>query len=173
MRTESESLEILERALAAAKADEADAMFTSVDQNISRFANSQIHQNMSEVSASLTLRVFVNGSQGVASTTVFDPDEIERTAELAREAARHSGPLPRFSGLYRGHEPVPVVDAFDARTESISPREKALALRTMLTAAARPASNSPARTRPAPPRWRAPTRTACAGTRRRRTRTRP
>jgi len=131
MRTESDSFEILDRALDAAHADEADAVFLSVDQNISRFANSQIHQNMSEVSASLTLRVFVNGSQGVASTTVFEADEIARTAELAREAARFSGPLPRFSGLYRDNEPLPRLDTFDARTESISPIEKARALRTM------------------------------------------
>jgi len=131
MRTEHDSFEVLDRALAAANAPEADAVFMSVDQNITRFANSQVHQNMSEVSASLQLRVFVNGSQGVASTTVFDDDEIARTAELAREAARHSGPLPRFSGLYRDNEPVPELDTFDARTESISPREKAIALRTM------------------------------------------
>ena len=131
MRTESDSFDIIERALDAANADEADAVFMSVDQNITRFANSQIHQNMSEISASLTLRVFVNGSQGVAATTVFEPDEIAATAELAREAARHSGPLPRFSGLYRDHDPLPTLDTFDARTESISPAEKATALRTM------------------------------------------
>lgn len=131
MRTESDSYDILSRALDAANADEADAVLTSTDQNISRFANSQVHQNMSEVSAALTLRVFVGGSQGVASTTVFDPDEIARTAELAREAARHSGPLPRFSGLYRDNEPLPSLPAFDAHTAAISPAEKALALRAM------------------------------------------
>lgn len=131
MRTDHDSFAILARALDAAQADEADAAFTSVDQNITRFANSQIHQNMSEESASLTLRVFVNGSQGVASTTAFEPDEIARTAELAREAARHSGPLPRFSGLYRDDEPLPQLDTFDERTHSISPAGKATSLRAM------------------------------------------
>ena len=57
MRTESDSLAILEEVLKAAGADEADASLMEVDQNISRFANSQIHQNMSEESDSLTLRV--------------------------------------------------------------------------------------------------------------------
>lgn len=131
MRTEHDSYEILQRALAAAGADEADAVFVSTDQNISRFANSNLHQNMSEVSAALTLRVFVGGSQGVASTTVFEPEEIARTAELAREAARFSGPLPNFSGLYREHEPVPTLDTFDEQTANISPSEKALALKAM------------------------------------------
>src|SRR6059058_5315707 len=106
MRTESESFEILDRALNAANADEADAVFISVDQNISRFANSNLHQNMSEVSAGLTLRVIVDGSMGVASTTSFDDDEIRRTADLARNAAKHSSPLQNFTGLSRENAPL-------------------------------------------------------------------
>lgn len=131
MRSEAESFEILERALNAAQADEADAAFISVDQNISRFANSQVHQNMSEESASLTLRVIVNGAMGVATTTAFDADEIARTAEVAREAARHSGAVQGFKGLYRDNEPVPQLDSFDEATAALSPMQKAGALRTM------------------------------------------
>ena len=131
MRSESDSFAILERALNAAGADEADAAFLSVDQNISRFANSQLHQNMSEESASLTLRVIVNGAMGVATTTVFDDEEIARTAEIAREAAKHSGPVQGFAGLYRDNEPAPDVDSFDEQTANISAADKAQALRTM------------------------------------------
>ena len=131
MRFESESLPILERALHAAGADEADAAFISVDQNISRFANSQLHQNMSEESAWLTLRVIVNGAIGVATTTGFDDDEIARTAEVAREAAKHSSALQGFRGLYADNEPLPDVDSFDEATAQISARDKATALRAM------------------------------------------
>lgn len=131
MRNESASFAILERALNAAGADEADAAFFSTDQNISRFANSQLHQNMSEESAALTLRVIVNGAMGVATTTVFDDDEIARTADIAREAAKHSGPVQGFKGLYRGNDPVPHVDSFDEATSTITAEEKAKALRKM------------------------------------------
>src|SRR5437660_11899993 len=113
MRTEAESFERIDRALSAANT-EADAVLISTDQNISRFANSNLHQNMSEISAGLTLRVIVNGSMGVASTSSFDDDELAQTAELAREAARHSDPLQHFSGLYDAHEPVPQLATFDA-----------------------------------------------------------
>src|SRR5437764_10249449 len=109
MRTEHDSFTILDNALAAARtagAAEADAVFDSTDQNISRFANSNLHQNMSEVSAELTLRVIIDDAMGVASTTVFDGDEIARTAALAREAAKHSDALQNFSGLYRDNEPL-------------------------------------------------------------------
>jgi PmbA protein len=130
MRNESDSFAILDRALSAAGA-EADAAFVSVDQNISRFANSQLHQNMSEESASLTLRVIVDGAMGVATTTTFEDDEIARTADVAREAARHSNPVQGFAGLYRDNEPVPTLDSFDPATASIAPSEKAHALRAM------------------------------------------
>lgn len=131
MRSESDSHIILNRALDAAKADEADAVFISVDQNISRFANSNLHQNMSEISADLTLRVIVGGSMGVASTTVFDADEIARTAELAREAARHSDRLQNFTGLYRDNEPVQQLRTFHEGTAWIAPASKAAELREM------------------------------------------
>src|SRR6185503_18589817 len=84
-----------------------------------------------EESAWLTLRVISGGSMGVATTTVFDDEEIARTAELAREAARHSNPVQGFAGMYRGNEPIPELDTFDERTAAISPLEKARALRAM------------------------------------------
>ena len=131
MRDERDSFDVIDRALAAAGADEADAAFLSVDHNISRFANSQLHQNMSEESASLTLRVIVNGAMGVATTTGFDDEEIARTAALAREAARHAHPVPGFQGLYRDNEPLPPVEAFDDTTAALAPAAKARALREM------------------------------------------
>ena len=131
MRTEAESFAILDRALEAAAADEADAVFDSVDQNISRFANSNVHQNMSEIAAGLTLRVIVNGSMGVASTSSLDPEEIANTAALAREAARHANPLQKFTGLYRDVAPIAPSHTFDAKTAEIAPAEKARGLRAM------------------------------------------
>jgi PmbA protein len=131
MRDEASIRDILERALAAAETPVADASYVFVDQNISRFANSQLHQNMSEESASLTLRVIVNDCMGVASTTVFEEDELARTAALAHEAARHANPLQNFSGLYQGDDPLPEVDTFDQATAELSPATKARELRAM------------------------------------------
>lgn len=130
MKSERKSAEIVAVALRAAGA-EADACFIAVDQNISRFANSQVHQNMSEESAWLTLRVIVDGAMGVATTTSFEPEDIAQAAEIALEAARHSQAVPGFKGLYSANEPVPAVDSFDEATASVAPMEKAKALRTM------------------------------------------
>jgi predicted Zn-dependent protease len=131
VRDERDSFAILDRALVAAGAGEADALFVSTDQNISRFANSSVHQNMSEISAELTLRVIVEGKMGVASTTSFDDGEIARTAELAREAARHSDRLQNFTGVHRDNDPLPNLRTFDQHVAGIAPAEKARALREM------------------------------------------
>jgi predicted Zn-dependent protease len=131
VRSEHDSHEILSRALSAANTADADATFISTDQNISRFANSGVHQNMSEISAGLTLRVIVNGCMGVASTSSFDDDGIANAAMLAHEAARHAGALQNFSGLYRDNEPTPLLTTFDPKTAAVSPIAKARALREM------------------------------------------
>ncbi len=130
MRCHEDALVTLRAALEAA-GTEADAVFVSTDQNISRFANSNLHQNMSEVSAELTLRVILNGAMGVASTTVFDRDELARIAELAREAARHSGPMRNFSGLYRGGEDVPRPRTCHEDVMRVTAADKARALKAM------------------------------------------
>jgi PmbA protein len=125
-----DSLEILDRALEAAGA-EADALFIATDRNISRFANSVVHQNMSEISGDLTIRVVTEGRMGVATTSSLDPDEVAATAALARQAARRSDPVPNFSGLYSGDEPVSDAGLFDPQTANVAPRDKALMLRAM------------------------------------------
>src|SRR6188474_1586896 len=66
---------------------------------------------------------------GVAMTTVFDADEIARTASLALEAARHSQPVQGFRGLYRGGDDTPKLDCFDEATARLSPLQKAMSLR--------------------------------------------
>ena len=131
MRSERDSFDILDAALNAAGTPEADAVFTSTDRNISRFANSSVHQNMSEEAAELTLRVVIDGATGVASTSVFDRDEIANTAALAREAARHAHALPKFGGLYRGGDEAPRLETFDETTANLPPADKARELRQM------------------------------------------
>src|SRR6266849_869021 len=129
MRSERESLDLIDRVLDAAHADEADAVFISSDSSITRFANSNIHQNMSEISADLTLRVFIDGAMGVASTTSFEQSDIAEMAAIVREAARRSLPLPSFAGLYRGGQDIPHLPTFHGPNPA--PGEKARALRTM------------------------------------------
>lgn len=131
MRGRDESFSIIEQALRAAQGDEADAVFVSVDRNISRFANSSLNQNMSEISGDLTLRVVVDGRVGVASTSSLDAEEITKTANLATDAAKRSEPIPGFKGLSRDNSPAPELKTFDEATAALTPAEKARDLRVV------------------------------------------
>jgi predicted Zn-dependent protease len=131
MRNRDEALSIIDLAIREAHGDEADAVFVASDRNISRFANSSLHQNMSEREASLTLRVITNGRAGVASTSLITPEEIARIAALARDMANRSEPIDGFKGLPAVEDPTPPFTTFDEATARITPMEKAERLRAM------------------------------------------
>jgi predicted Zn-dependent protease len=131
MRSRDEALSIIDRAIREAGGDEADAVFVASDRNISRFANSSLHQNMSERDASLTLRVIAGGRVGVASTSLITPEEIARIAALARDMAMRSAPVEGFAGLPTITDPTPPVATFDEATASVTPMEKAGQLRSL------------------------------------------
>ena len=125
------AIDIIERALAVAEADEADALFMGADRNLSRFANSTIHQNLSERSGSLTLRVVVDGRIGVASTSATDEDALKKTAAIALDLANRSEPVKGFDGLHNDLSPTPHAGGFDEATAAISLIEKAEDLASM------------------------------------------
>lgn len=117
--------DIIERVLRLARGDEADAVFIGSDKNLTRFANSTIHQNLSERGGSLTIRVVADGRIGVASTSATDDDALSRTAALALDLATRSEPVEGFRGLHRNLEPTPDIGAFDEPTAGISLMSKA------------------------------------------------
>jgi len=123
--------EIIDAALRSAEADEADAVVVRADRNITRFANSTIHQNMSERSAELTVRVVVRNRIGVASTTSIDRESIERATKLARDMAERSDPAEGFRGLVSIDEEPPRLGTIDEATAALSPRSKAEELKRM------------------------------------------
>ena len=62
------------------------------DAALTRFANSEIHQNVAEANARLSLR-FVDGQRiGVAATGRFDLPALEAVAETAGQIARNVEP---------------------------------------------------------------------------------
>lgn len=126
-----QSLEIVDRALVAAEGDEADVMLVSTDRNVSRFANSNVHQNMSEESGEIVIRVIADSRMGVASTSSFREEDLRSTAALALDMARRSQPLDGFTGLSSRNDPTPELATFDEATALLAPADTAHSLRTM------------------------------------------
>ncbi len=100
-------------------------------EGVTRFANSQIHQNVASVDVEVRVRaVTVDGQVGVAVAHTDSPAVAAQTAERALLIARRSVPDPEFAGFAPGAEPgsVPV----DEATLCASPEDRAAAVRALL-----------------------------------------
>jgi predicted Zn-dependent protease len=136
----AEPLELADQALEAAigcGADEAEALVMADDSQLTRFANSEIHQNVAETNVGINLRVVLGKRVGVASSGRTDSDAIRQLAERATEIARRVEELPDWAGL---PEPVsiPAVTAgWSDATASATPEQRAAGVRAVIAAADR------------------------------------
>jgi PmbA protein len=134
----AEVLAFAERALAyavEAGATEAEALASAGDARLTRFANSEIHQNVAETNAEINLRFVVGRRVGVASTNRLDDESLRRLAERAGAIARNSEELEDWGGL---PEPTPIrsqPEAYAAETAGATPELRADGVRAVIAAA--------------------------------------
>jgi len=83
---------LLATALDLVTEGEAEALFTARDAALTRFANSQIHQNVIEHDATLRLRVIHDGRTGVATTNRLDAEGLREVVERATDIRRRARP---------------------------------------------------------------------------------
>lgn len=129
---------IADRAVAnavRAGATEAEAVVSADDARLTRFANSEIHQNVGETNAQVNLRFVVGKRVGVASTNRVDEDALRRLAETAGAIARNSAELEDWGGL---PEPTPIREiaaGYADGTSNATPELRADGVRAVIAAA--------------------------------------
>ena len=137
---ESEGLElaeqVVERALAAG-ATEAEVLVIADDSALTRFANSEIHQNVAETNVFVNLRFAIGKRVAVASTGRTDEaglaGVIERAAAIAPnvEELADWGGLPEPDGQPLVAQPL----AYVAGTAAATPESRAAEVRAVIGAA--------------------------------------
>ncbi|MEA2548631.1 MAG: PmbA protein [Chloroflexota bacterium] len=133
-----DTLAIADRVLAlarAAGATEAEALVSAEQAQLTRFANSEIHQNVAETNESLNLRVAIGKRIGVASSNRLDDEGLRRLAETATAIARNSAELDDWGGL---PDPTPISDipaAWSDGTAGATPEGRAEGVRAVIAAA--------------------------------------
>ena len=133
-------LAIAERAVAlatAAGATEAEALVTAADAHLTRFANSEIHQNVAETNADLNLRFVVGKRVGVASSGRVDDEGLRRLVESAGAIARNVAELEDWAGLPEpdGAPSVALSVMFAPATAASDPEQRAEGVRAVIAAA--------------------------------------
>jgi predicted Zn-dependent protease len=129
--------EVLGRALKIG-ATEAEVLVMAGDSALTRFANSEIHQNVAERSVTVNLRHVVGRRIAVVSTGRVDAEGLRSLVQRAAAIARSCEELEDWAGL-----PAPVagaariggVSAWATRTAEATPEFRADGVRAVIAAA--------------------------------------
>ncbi len=119
----------------AAGAGEAEALVVAGDSALTRFANSEIHQNVASSEVLVNLRYGIGRRVGVASTGRVDPDGIRALVERADAITRNVAELEDWSGLPDAGPAEPIAAAWSDGTAGASPELRAEGARAVIAAA--------------------------------------
>jgi predicted Zn-dependent protease len=121
-------LDLLNSVLKKSEADQTEAVFIGGENGLTRFANSAIHQNVSERNSRVYLRAVLGKKIGVASTNSLIPQDLEKAVRDAAEIAKNQKENPDFPGL-PGKADFTPVDTYFEKTAQFSPTQRAEALK--------------------------------------------
>jgi PmbA protein len=127
MHGQKKTREICDRILSLSASDQTEVIYFGGERELTRFANSYIHQNVAETSATVSVRVVLGKKIGVAATNDLSAESLERVVEAAQEIARFQRENPGFVSL---PEPASItsVDAYEDATASCTPEKRAKAV---------------------------------------------
>lgn len=130
MLGEAQMREITQAVLAGSSADQTEVLVLHEDSQLTRVANSEIHQNVAERNTQVMVRVVIGRRLGRASANDLRPESLAGLAEQALAAARVQSENPHFRSL---PEPQPVarVNAWFERTASFTPEDRAVAMEVL------------------------------------------
>jgi predicted Zn-dependent protease len=90
----------VQQAAARMGVPDVEVLLTSSAESLTRFANNEIHQNVSERTTNLSVRTQFDGRTARASTNRLNRDGIENVVEQAIALTRASEPYPDLLPLY-------------------------------------------------------------------------
>lgn len=126
--------EVIGRAQAAG-ATEAEALVVASDAALTRFANSEIHQNVAASEVYVNLRFVVGRRVGVASSGRADGEGIRSLVERAAAITTTVEELEDWPGLPSAPSASPVAAAWSDDTAAADPELRAAGARAVIAAA--------------------------------------
>lgn len=131
---EDNVLQTLKQVLADSPGDQKEAVCQSSQQGLTRFAESDVHQNMLIREQHIVFRIAKGKRLGVASTSSWDEAELRKTARAAAEMAEHQPEIPHFQGFVKPAK-IRKVKTWFTRTANYSPRKRAQVIRGIFESA--------------------------------------
>ncbi len=125
MLGESKIKAIADQVLSYSQADQTEVNIVTSDTALTRFANSFIHQNVSESNAEVRVRVVTGKKIGVSATNDMSQAGLKRVVESASTIARFQQDNPDFVSLPAPAARYPTVKAFVNSTAAVTPERRA------------------------------------------------
>jgi predicted Zn-dependent protease len=116
--------EIATTIMEASEAEQTEVVVIQTDDNLTRFANNCIHQNVTERNAHIIVRSVFGHRAGVAISNDTRKDSLKRLAERATALAKLAPENPEFKGLPEPKE-ISTVNGFDPATANCGPVQRA------------------------------------------------
>jgi len=98
------------------KVDQAQVSVFLSDTALTRFANSQIHQNVAEKSGGVTIKVVLKNRISSVTIGTLEQKQIERAVDDAIKIAKISAPNKEFKSLPEPKKWTPIAGVFDKKT---------------------------------------------------------
>jgi PmbA protein len=120
---------LIEKVLAASKADETEVLVAANDTSLTRFTHNYVHESVSERNCQLSVRAVIGKRTGVAGTNKLDDAGIAEVVARAYEIAKLSTEDADFPGL-PAPEPgeLEMPSAFDPATAAATADMRAAAV---------------------------------------------
>jgi len=134
--SQEEARRVLERAVAASKADEVEAWLSGGAHALTRFAENGIHQNVADRTLGLTVRAAFGKRTARADTNRLDEAGILACVANAERLARLAPEDPEMLPILETAAPCEKVHAFDAATAASTPEARADAVKEVVDACA-------------------------------------
>ena len=126
--------QLLERTLEHSEAEQTEVLYTGQDDALTRFANSQIHQNVASHDRTVQVRVVHQQRTGVASTNRLDEASLRDVVARAAEISRRAQPNPGLGDLPDGPADADPELGFVARTADADPEERGRGAQAVIAA---------------------------------------
>ncbi|MCW3994186.1 MAG: TldD/PmbA family protein [Candidatus Bathyarchaeota archaeon] len=105
--------------------DQAQASAFLLDTALTRFANSQIHQNVATKKGGVLIKVVLNKQISTTRVNTLEEEQIEKAVMQAVRIARASPPNKDFKSLPEREPWSPIEGVFDEETANCTPRYRA------------------------------------------------
>jgi predicted Zn-dependent protease len=126
--------EIADRIFQLSKAGQTEILLMGEDSSLTRFANSQIHQNVSQTNAHILIKAILGKKIGASGTNRSDEDSLKRTVERAYDIAKIQPEYPDFKSLPNPQSIQPALGGsiFVDETHQFSPEKRAEGVRKVV-----------------------------------------